>query len=118
MPSCTEVDPFLFPTSMVPSCLDETMNIVDRSTYDHFGIRTALAERTEIAEEDLDFTIDANTGIHAKGSVKHKDGVSGAHYLAVKLNDQWMVVFDGQDSPFCEDIAPYNFPVDFVPVCQ
>ncbi len=118
MPSCTEVDPFLFPTSMVPSCLDEAMNIVDRSTYDYFGIRTALAERTEIAEEDLDFTIDANTGVHAKGSVQHKDSLSGAHYLATKIDDLWVVVFDGQDAPSCQEILPYNFPDELVPFCQ
>lgn len=118
IPLCSQVDPHLFPFSMVPSCSDESLNTIDRSTYDSLGIQAALVERTGISLEEIEFTIDQNTGLHANGTVSQKGALSGAHYLAVKVEGTWIVVHDGQDAPFCVDIEAYNFPSEILPFCQ
>lgn len=117
-PLCTQVDPHLFPSSMVPTCSDEQLNPIDRSTYDSLGIQAALVDRTGIAVGEIEFTIEQNTGVHASGTVSQKGALSGGHYLAVKVDGTWIVVHDGQDAPFCADIEAYNFPSDILPFCQ
>lgn len=117
-PLCSQVDPHLFPSSMVPTCNDERLNPIDRSTYDSLAIQAALVEYTGIPPEEIEFTIDQNTGLHANGTVSQKAAISGGHYLAVKVEGTWIVVFDGQDAPFCADIEAYNFPSEILPFCQ
>jgi hypothetical protein len=116
-PFCSDVDPYFFPSTMVPTCSAADLSEVDRTAYDRLGIEAALAERTGLAADQLDVTIDLNTGAHASGSFMQVGATSGAHYLAVILDGTWTVVFEGQDAPFCSDIEVYNFPVEIVPFC-
>jgi ubiquitin C-terminal hydrolase len=103
---------------MVPTCNDASLNPIDRSTYDSLAMQAALVERTGIPPEEIEFTIDQNSGLHASGTVSQKGALSGGHYLAVKVEGTWIVVHDGQDAPFCVDIEAYNFPSEIMPFCQ
>ncbi|MDP2720487.1 MAG: hypothetical protein Q8O75_00905 [bacterium] len=87
-------------------------------TDDSAAIKTALVEKTSIAESNLDFEISQNTGKHAKGMVKEKDSeVGGGYWLAAKTSGGWVIVYDGQAQPTCNQIASYSFPTDMVPEC-
>lgn len=81
------------------------------------AIQAALLEKTGIEAEKLELTVAQNTGTHAKGTLKHKDDVSGAYFIAAKVDSLWVIAYDGQAVPSCAEIASYNFPVDMVPEC-
>jgi len=93
--------------------LEETGQLDDNAS----ALRTALIEKTGIEAEKLEFTIAQNTETHAKGMLKHKDEISGAYFIAAKVDNRWIIVYDGQATPGCTEIAPYDFPIGMVPEC-
>ena len=57
-------------------------------------------------------------GAFAKGFVGAKGKeVGGGYFLAVKSSGKWIIAFDGQSTPGCEQVNPYNFPATMVPEC-
>jgi hypothetical protein len=93
--------------------LEETAQLED----DAEAIRAALIEKTGIGADKLEFAVAQNSGLHARGTLKHKDDPGGAYFIAAKVDDRWVIVYDGQATPACTAIAPYEFPVDMVPEC-
>ncbi len=57
------------------------------------------------------FVITEQTEEHATG------GLPGGYFLAAREGSTWVIVYDGQATPSCAEITPYNFPVDMVPEC-
>jgi hypothetical protein len=54
----------------------------------------------------------------AKGGVREVSSeVGGGYFIAAKTEGSWVVVYDGQAQPTCNQIAPYNFPKEMVPEC-
>lgn len=81
-------------------------------------IKTAMAAKLGKEEDEIDFSVSENTGTHAKGNVKDVGSETGGGYwLAAKGDDGWVIVYDGQANPTCEQIAPYDFQADMVPEC-
>lgn len=80
-------------------------------------IKEAFAEKYNKPLEDVDVTINKNTGTHASGLIKFAGEISGAMWLGYKDNGAWTIVHDGQGTIPCQAIEPYNFPVDMVPEC-
>ena len=78
---------------------------------DEQAIAAALAEKLGQPVDQLAISFAALTGQHAMG------GVSNGYFLAAKQGDSWIVVYDGQATPACEDIDLYQFPADMVPEC-
>jgi len=54
---------------------------------------------------------------YAKGGVKEKEAVGGAYFIAAKVDNEWICVYDGQSQPTCEQIEPFDFPKSLVPEC-
>lgn len=80
-------------------------------------IKETFAEKYNKPLEDVDVTINKNTGTHASGLVKFAGEISGAMWLGYKDSEGWTIVHDGQGTIPCQAIEPYNFPVDMVPEC-
>ena len=81
-------------------------------------ITKALVTKTGIAADVIDVTISTKTDKLAKGLVGAKgEEVGGGYFLAAKVNDNWVIVFDGQSTPPCSSVNPYNFPASMVPEC-
>ena len=120
-PYCDEIEPYNFPVDMVPECLGGDNSLVVRTEPDEESepdadstedaIYAALADHLEIDVEELDVTVTEIRGEHAKG------GGENGYFIAAKSNDQWVIVYAGQATPYCDAIEPYDFPVDMVPEC-
>jgi hypothetical protein len=78
---------------------------------DELFIRGALAERLGVEPEDFQFAISQNTGTHIMGNL------SNGYFVAVKELGSWQILYDGQSTPYCSDIEPYQVPIDMVPEC-
>ncbi len=78
---------------------------------DELFIRGALAERIGVQPEDVQFTIRQNTGTHILGNV------SNGYFIAAKDLGAWQILYDGQGTPYCQDIEPYQVPIEMVPEC-
>lgn len=81
------------------------------------AIKNAVYAKLGSDENKLQVTISQIEGNYAKGGIKELEAVGGAYFLAAKVEGVWRIVYDGQASPFCSDIASYNFPQDMVPEC-
>ena len=78
---------------------------------DELLIRGSLAERLGVKPEDLQFAISQNTGTHVMGNV------SDGYFIAVKDQGSWLILYDGQGTPYCQDIEPFQVPIDMIPEC-
>ena len=81
------------------------------------AIKKAVYEKTGLTSEIADVTVSLYTSTYAKGGVKEKEAVGGAYFIAAKVNNKWVCVYDGQSQPTCEQIELYNFPKEMVPEC-
>ena len=82
------------------------------------AIKAALSSKLGISEENLNFSVSQKTATNAKGNVREKTSeVGGGYWLAAKTDSGWQIVYDGQSTPTCSQIAPYNFPTSMVPEC-
>jgi hypothetical protein len=81
-------------------------------------IKKALVAKTKIPADKIDVTVSQKSGNHAKGLVGAKGEMGGGYFLAFKESDTaWAIVFDGQSTPGCDMVSPYNFPASMVPEC-
>jgi hypothetical protein len=80
-------------------------------------IKQAVYTKTGLDETEAEVTISKNTGKFATGGIKEFGAVGGAYFLAAKIETGWVAVYDGQATPECSLIEPYNFPADMVPEC-
>ncbi len=110
-PTCADIDPFEFPADLVSECLDANGNPVARSAF-AATLQAALAALLDIPESQLIYTVNQQTPQHARGTLSQ-----GGYFLAAREASGWLIVYDGQGTPACEVIAPYDFPVDMVPEC-
>jgi hypothetical protein len=78
---------------------------------DELFIRGALVDRLGVAVENLQFTITQNTGAHAMGIV------SNDYFIAAKDLGSWVILYDGQGTPYCLDVEPFQVPIEMVPEC-
>lgn len=81
------------------------------------NIKQAVYKKTGLNSTVADVTVSEYTSNFARGGVKEKEAVGGAYFIAAKVDDKWICVYDGQSQPNCEQIEPYNFPVSMVPEC-
>jgi hypothetical protein len=90
---------------------------VVETTDDEELIKKALVAKTGIEENVIEVTVSQKSGNFAKGLVGAKGEMGGGYWIAVKENGSWTIVFDGQATPECALINPYNFPRAMVPEC-
>lgn len=88
------------------------------SEDDAKAIKLALAAKLGTTEANLDVGVTQKDAKHAKGNVKEKTSeVGGGYFLAAKVDGQWVIVYDGQATPNCNQVNPYDFSTDMVPEC-
>jgi hypothetical protein len=109
-PACSAVEDF--PFDLVSGCLDETGVLVIRAEDDVTLIGLALSNWMGVPFQELGYLLQENTGVHAKGLI------ANGYFLATRdAAENWVVVYDGQGSPACDLIDPFNFPYEMVPEC-
>lgn len=63
-------------------------------------------------------TLDTELGDYAKGSVQQKGEGGGGLWFAVKVNNGWQLVYDGNGIIPCKDLKQYpDFPSNLIPQC-
>ena len=88
------------------------------SVADDNLIKEALVAKTGIASDTIDVSISQKVDTFAKGSVGTKgEETGGGYFLAVKVSGVWIIVYNGQATPNCIAVNPYNFPTTMVPEC-
>lgn len=101
--------------SATPSAKKSTST---KNIDDIAALKKAVSKKTGIPESTIDFSISKSTGKYATGGVSSKDSeVGGGYWLAVKVEGEWIIAFDGQSSPACSKVDLYEFPTDMVPEC-
>lgn len=80
-------------------------------------IKEAFAEKYDKPLRDISVTMSGDTGTYAKGGVNFAGEIGGGWWLAYNDDSGWLIVADGNGTVMCEDIDPYNFPIDLVPEC-
>ncbi len=107
-----EVTPFVVSPTVE---IEPTEEIIEATptpfNEDEIMIRGSLAERLGVEAEDVQFTISQNTGTHVMGNV------SNGYFIAVKDLGSWLILYDGQGTPYCQDIEPYQVPIEMIPEC-
>lgn len=81
------------------------------------SIKQAVLQKLGKNEESVEITISQKTDSHAKGNIREKEAVGGGYFLVSKTSTGWVVVYDGQSQPACDQIASYNFSQTMVPEC-
>ena len=56
-----------------------------------------------------------NDGTYAQGLLSDLTQAGGEGWFAAKINGTWTVVYVGQATPRCSDIAQYHLPKDWLP---
>jgi cytoskeletal protein RodZ len=84
---------------------------------DETMIKEAVLSRVGLSEDEAEFSITTKSDEHAKGNISETGAVGGGYWLATKTEEGWVVVYDGQANPSCEEIEPYDFPTELVPEC-
>ena len=115
------VPPKVFITPTPFATEQELPQVVETATphavSDDEAIKEAVYKKTGLTNLQAEVTISKNTGTHATGGIKEYEAVGGAYWIAAKVGGIWIAVYDGQSTPECSLIAPYDFPKDMVPQC-
>ncbi|MEA3463926.1 MAG: hypothetical protein U9R14_02535 [Patescibacteria group bacterium] len=131
---CQDFAKYNFPPEMTPDCWDEEQRIlINTPNPDRFYNSLTIKDKEKIKQAFLDFKKDDVNFQDKKIYVKFNEimgnylrGViliggienhSAPHFFAVKSNDNWKVLYYGQEDPPCENIEGYNFPVEMVSGC-
>lgn len=79
------------------------------------SIRDLFIEKYPEKKSSFIIKIDDERDNHARGSVSFQVNTEGGLWLAVKQNQAWKLVYDGNGSVDCPDLfARYNFPIDML----
>ena len=78
-----------------PASINNIANTTSES--DLTLIKQALAVKAKWPIDQITVTVLQNTGNHARGGVVYQDenGSGGGYWFAVKENDSWRIVLDG-----------------------
>lgn len=109
--------PTPLPTVAKPSVLPSPTSLPSPTPDETTAIKAAMSKKIGVSEGNLEVTVSQNTGQFAKGTVKEKTEAGGAYFLAAKTATGWVIVYDGQSQPPCQDLETYKFPKDLAPEC-
>lgn len=96
-----------------------TVVLSPQAAGDEQAIKQALAAALGLDQSNLQVSVTANNGLTAYGTVVQNGAAGGAAWYAAKGADgKWIIVHTGQSWPPCAAIQPYNFPVNYVAICE
>lgn len=106
--------PLPSPTASPAISVPSPTSAIDESNL----IKQAIFKLTGLDETKAGININKKTDKHATGNIKEFAAVGGAYWLAAKSGAAgWVGVYAGQAQPKCSEIAPYDFPLAWVPDC-
>jgi hypothetical protein len=112
--SLSKISPSPSPTAESGTALTSPTPMVDETA----AIKEAMYDFLGKDATEVEVIVTENRGMYATGGVKDIGyEVGGAYWIAAKSGGQWVGVYAGQAHPTCEQIDPYNFPIDMVPSC-
>jgi hypothetical protein len=131
---CQDFINYKFPSEMIPDCWDEEQKILINSPNpDRFYNGLTTEDKEKIEQAFLDFKKDdiyfQNKKIYVKFNEvisKYLKGIiliggvenhSAPHFFAIKNNDNWEVLYYGQENPPCKNIEGYDFPIEMISEC-
>lgn len=84
---------------------------------DNALIKKALFTKNNWTDDgSLTFTVSTNDGKYASGGVSAQGG--GGYFFAIKVNDKWEIVADGNGVILCSSLVKYpDFPKTLIPEC-
>lgn len=141
--SCQNFKKYEFPSDMIPDCWDADKKVlIDTSNPKNFypnGFTKADKKKLVKAflsyirkqknsgkwepdiylQKDLYVKVDEKVDNYIAGAilVGGIQNISAPYFLAVKKNGNWIVVYNGQDNPYCSDIEMYHFPHEIIDQC-
>lgn len=74
-------------------------------------IKAALIEHLEVEIDPATIEVSEIRDVFARG------GLPGGQFFAAKDSGTWLIVFDGNGTPFCSDLEPYDLPVEWLQEC-
>lgn len=82
-------------------------------------IKQALVSKDGIDLDLVDVSVSSRVDNFVSGSISPKEeGIGGAYFFAVKINDIWKILASGNGEIKCEYIKDYpNFPISMIPSC-
>lgn len=141
--NCQDFERFNFPKDMTPDCWDIEKNILINTLNPQrfYGKNFTIDDKDKLIQAFITYSnktkasgnyvpesyftkklylrINKQIGNYVRGTilVGGTQNISAPEFFAVKENNQWKVVHNGQDYPSCSIIKPYKFPRDIVAKC-
>jgi len=78
---------------------------------DEEAIKAAMNEYLDSPVDESTIIVSEIAGDLARG------GLQGAYFIAAKDGGEWIIIYAGQATPYCNLVNPYGFPVEWVPEC-
>jgi hypothetical protein len=104
-----EVLPNLPTDTLAPVEVDDNQTILT-------AVKTAMIAKHGSDFSNLNYSINKVEGNYASGDVGGQGG--GGMWYAAKVSGVWVIVWDGNGTISCSDLASYQkFPNDMIPEC-
>jgi hypothetical protein len=102
------------PTATMPASIESptptpTHTTEPEAMTDAEQIKAALIEYVDVDMDESTITVSEIEGKLARG------GLQGAYFIAAKEAGNWIIIYAGQATPYCNLINPYAFPTAWVP---
>ena len=83
------------------------------------AIKSLFASKYSESASNISITIEKENGNYVRGIVEFGEGGPGqaGGFLAVKTEEGWELVYDGNGAVPCSDIELYDFPTDIIGEC-
>jgi hypothetical protein len=82
-------------------------------------IRQAFATKYGKSIAEISITIQQETDTHVRGSVKFGESVgAGGNFFAAKVNNEWVIVLDGNGQISCTLLTNNGFPASMMTDCS
>lgn len=101
-------------TESSPSSPNVTLDVNNEISDD---IKSALAEKFSKDESVIDVKVNEVLNDYAKGTVNFTDEHSGGIFLAIKTDNTWKLIFDGNGIVECITLNEYEYPAELMPQC-
>jgi hypothetical protein len=93
---------------------EKCLRIWEETCYeaDQLVLEKLIAQKVNKSTDSIRVIINEDNGTHAVGSIRlfEETESAGGSFMAVKIADQWQIVYSGNGSIDCSQIKQYNFP--------
>ena len=81
-------------------------------------LRKAIGNRWDVRDEYIEVKIQRQVGSWATGTAAVTDEPgSGSVWFALREEEEWIIITDGNGFPSCTELEPYNIPPKILQEC-